>query len=296
MSPSPGRRLALAGSKLTRSKISKAATQILATAKEPPTRSASETRKRKTSDPHDASVPAKTTKPDIVLPTPAGACAAPEDMLMDDDRLSTASGVLSDTCSGPPAAPRTDAAHEDHGSPPAPKAAAKLDLSTLHAAGKLPTSTRKILLTAKSAAAPLSRINPYRVGKAMDTICGPVDQIEHLKSGALLVTTKTLAQAEQLLLRTPDIAFYDTPTPVVASVAWTNQLSYGKIYAPELQEESLDFLLTILSPHNVVGIRKLLSDPKKSFSSALCPDLSEPVPATHTHYWLLSVQCRPLPP
>ncbi|XP_018015321.1 uncharacterized protein LOC108672199 [Hyalella azteca] len=46
--------------------------------------------------------------------------------------------------------------------------------------------------------------------------------------------------------------------------AWSTHLSYGKIFAPELQGESLEYLLSILKPNKVVGVRKLLSDSAKS--------------------------------
>ena len=219
-------------------------------------------RKRKTSLTTTDPAPSKATKQDS---TPA-ADAALDPEAQDLMSVSFNSGVISDDCSAvelhtqtaPPSSTASEVLPTSNHQP-----SARLDLASLHPHDNLPISTRKILISSTSDAQPLSRINPYRVGKAMDALCGPVDSIDHKRSGALIVTTKTLEQAA-LLLRTTEIAFYDVATPVRTTVAWNTQLSYGKIYAPELQEETLDFLLSILQDRNVVGIRKLLSDPKKS--------------------------------
>ena len=43
---------------------------------------------------------------------------------------------------------------------------------------------------------------------------------------------------------------------------WSQQFTYGKLYAPALSHESLDTILDYLSPHGVVAVRKL--NPKVS--------------------------------
>lgn len=112
-----------------------------------------------------------------------------------------------------------------------PRAAfAKLDLNSTHSGTDLPDTTRQILLTSVDASKPLSCINPYRVGTAMDALCRPVDGIAHQRSGGLLLVAKTLTQAK-VLLTTKHVNFTVVPTPVHATVAWSTQLSYGKIYA-----------------------------------------------------------------
>ena len=59
-------------------------------------------------------------------------------------------------------------------------------------------------------------------------------------------------------------------------------IAQGKIYAPELLNIPLQELLTSLSTHGVVGIRKLLQDQAKANSppfvvSIFCPKLPESV-------------------
>lgn len=239
------------------------ARNFLATAKKPPDKQPApckptkQQNKRKNSNPLDPDNPSvKSTKHSNPSPLDPDDSISP-DCVMD---TSQTSGVLSDDCQALPSAQPAQPSdtHPDQQRP----LSARLDLDTLHQADALPADTRKVLLTSKSDSTMLSKINPYRVGKAMDALCGPLEHIEHMRTGGLLVTTKTMSQVEQLLKLT-EISFYDHQTPVSATVAWSTQLSYGKIYAPELQGETLEYLLSILKPDKVVGVRKLLSDPTK---------------------------------
>lgn len=57
-------------------------------------------------------------------------------------------------------------------------------------------------------------------------------------------------------------------------------MSQGKLYAPELQNETLEDILDILKPIGAVSIKKLFSDPNKAavplfvvtFLGQACPD------------------------
>ena len=51
---------------------------------------------------------------------------------------------------------------------------------------------------------------------------------------------------------------------VQGSVAWSTQTVSGKLYAPELADETLDDLLQYFKPHGVVMVRRMFQDPNRS--------------------------------
>ena len=154
---------------------------------------------------------------------------------------------------------------------------AKLDLNSEEQLQSIPASTRSIYITSTSENYNVARLNPFKVAKAIDDLCGSVERVEHKKSGSLLVTTKTNEQVRKILQAK---VFSEDSIPIKTTIAWASHLSYGRVYAPEFLESSLADLLNMLKPCNVVGVRKLYQDPSRShtplyvltFLSRDCPD------------------------
>ena len=142
----------------------------------------------------------------------------------------------------------------------------------------LPTDVRKLHITSLSPSFTLSKLNPIKLGLSIKTLCGDVDNIQHLKSGSIFITCKSFPQVGKLL-HISELPFSPSPIPVKASVALNSQSVQGKIYAPELLDESLSDLCSALRSSSVVDIKKLLNDPTKShvplfvitFFGSTCP-------------------------
>ena len=123
----------------------------------------------------------------------------------------------------------------------------------------------------------LNRINPFLVAKAIDSMWGQVDKVEHMKSGSLLITTRNVQQIHKILQAN---TFTEKQILITSTVAWNTQISQGRIYAPEFLDCTLVELLQLLNPSNVIGIRNLYNDPKQensplyalTFPANKCPD------------------------
>jgi len=141
----------------------------------------------------------------------------------------------------------------------------------------LPNNIRQVFLSSTDNRVRLSSINPFKIGSGIDKICGPVESVVHKRSGSLLITTKSMEQVHKILQCK---TFPENDIPVSAKISWSSQISYGKIYAPEFLDSSLEEILSYLKPEGVIGIRKLLNDPRKvkvplyvlSFIGNKCPD------------------------
>lgn len=92
-------------------------------------------------------------------------------------------------------------------------------------------------------------MDPFRIGKEIDLICGQVEKVEYKPSGSLLITKKTLRQVTNLLQLK---SFTAQNIPINAQVAWGQQISYGKLYAPEFSQDTLDELLDILKRLKII--------------------------------------------
>jgi hypothetical protein len=156
-------------------------------------------------------------------------------------------------------------------------ASARIDLNDPENLKNIPDNTRQVIVTSLDTSKSLTKINPFRIGQELKSICGDVHNVEYQRSGNILITTLTLDQVVKLL----KVQYLtEAKIPVKVCVAWGKQLTYGKLYAPEFQQDTLEYLLTILKPHGVVTVRKLFSDPKKdnvplyvlTFLGRACPD------------------------
>jgi hypothetical protein len=138
---------------------------------------------------------------------------------------------------------------------------ARVNLNDPSYLDNLPEATRHVILTSTTENIILTKLNPILLQIAIDNICGPVSEVEYLRSGSLRIKTHTLEQVHTLLKLK---VFTPAKTTITANVAWTKQLSLGKLYAPELRDITLNMILETLKPHGVVGIRRLLNDPTRS--------------------------------
>ena len=77
----------------------------------------------------------------------------------------------------------------------------------------------------------------------------------------MLITTKNLSQVQTLLSVR---VFSNRNIPVTAKAVWGRQFSFGKIYAPELSELSLEEILELMKHAGVVSVRKLFWDPNRA--------------------------------
>lgn len=140
---------------------------------------------------------------------------------------------------------------------------AKINLDSPSILEKVKTTARAVYLTSSDNRFNLSKINPFKVAQYINKICGPVETVEHKKSGSLFILTKTF---DQVLTLTKLKIFTEKQIPVSCTIAWSTQTCQGRLYAPEFVEDCLDDLLGMLEPCGVVGIRKLYKDPSRSRS------------------------------
>ena len=138
--------------------------------------------------------------------------------------------------------------------------AARVDLTQNNNPDLIATS-RHLLIAGTDPHRRITTLNPLKLQTDIDAICGPISKMEYLKNGTIIATTFTATQTDSLLRATILPSFN---LPISVSIAWARQFTYGKIYAPELSQDSLEEVLEALAPHRVVAVRKLLSDPAKS--------------------------------
>jgi hypothetical protein len=119
--------------------------------------------------------------------------------------------------------------------------------------------------------------------------------VEHRRNGSLLITTNTLEQLKQLvkITRLPL-----SQIPIRGSIAWSTQTVCGKLFAPELVEDTNEDLLELFRDAGVVALRKMFQDPVRSrtplfvltFLGTKCP---EKIRAGYTQYHIDPYYPRP---
>lgn len=152
---------------------------------------------------------------------------------------------------------------------------AKIDLNAN--LENLPQTALQVFIHNATEDKKLATINPYKIKAEIDTLCGPVNNVEHRRNGSLLITTKSTDQVQTIVKST---RLPISQIPIKGSVAWSTQTVSGKIYAPEFAEDTLSDLLELLKPVGVIAIRKFLQDPTKkhipiyvlTFLNNKCPD------------------------
>ena len=193
--------------------------------------------------------------------------ATPQADFMDTGVISDASGVISDAEENalspepglpslsvplPSLSPTSNPASRTSTTltPTAPTSA-RLDMSSF---SPLPPTTRKLYVTSADPDKKLTQMNPCLLQQEVDLLLGPIHTIEYLRSGSLLLTTKTSNQVS-LLLDATHLPTSKIQIPITSTVAWNQQFTYGKLYAREFSFDSLETTLEYLRPHNVVAVR-----------------------------------------
>ena len=106
-------------------------------------------------------------------------------------------------------------------------------------------------------------MNPFHIAREINEICGEVENIEHRRSGSLLIVTKSLEQVK-LLLKIETLS--EKQIPVIVLPDW-GQTVLEKVFIPQFSDDSLKDLFEMLKLQGVVGIRKMFHDPKRAKSS-----------------------------
>ena len=140
-----------------------------------------------------------------------------------------------------------------------------------------PSNVRKLHMVSLSQFFTLSRLNPIKLRQSIHSVCGNVDNVQHLKSGSIYITCTSVSQVEKLL----KVSILPLPShiSIKVSVALNSQSVQGKICATKLLDESLPNVCTALRSSSVVDVRKLLNDPTKAhvplfvltFFGSTCP-------------------------
>ena len=129
----------------------------------------------------------------------------------------------------------------------------------------IPESTRIVHVVSIRPGITLSKLNLIMLSKYLDEVCGEVETVQHLRSGGLFITCRSLEQVKTLLSAT-SIKMHSRADllKVQVAVAMTNQTVSGKVYTHELADMTLNSLLEKLRPSGVISVWELLKDPAKS--------------------------------
>ena len=112
----------------------------------------------------------------------------------------------------------------------------------------------------------LGKINPFKLAKSVDGICGNVCQVKPLRNGQLLIEVKDKSQADKLLKCK---TFVDDQYEVVVSLADKLNCSKGVIYAEELLDVGVGVILENFKQFGVSGVRRLNKGPDRSPTALL---------------------------
>lgn len=146
---------------------------------------------------------------------------------------------------------------------------AQIDMNNADFNNNLPENTRFVHISSNDETVTLSKTNPLILKKTITELCGPIKNCNYLRTGALILECNTLEQVKKLL-KTEILEFkykdreVTKVIPIKTTISLAHQASYGKIYAPELTDMTLEEILDELADFGVISIRKLLRDPTKS--------------------------------
>ena len=131
---------------------------------------------------------------------------------------------------------------------------AQVNINSQEFLDKLPENTRKVHIIANSDVDTLTKLNPWKLEKAINKIAGKLEAVDYLKSGALMATCKSFIQVKTLL-KTTEIGFEDGKTiHVSVTIALAGQTTLGKVYIPQISGAPLHEILQRLEPQGVINI------------------------------------------
>lgn len=140
---------------------------------------------------------------------------------------------------------------------------AKTDLNNI---SEIPPNIKEVIISCNKPGYTLTHINPTILADSLDKIVGKkglIAKVEYLPSGSIHITTHTTETARKIF-STKTINIHNENLQITTTIAWKNQLTYGKLYAPEFKQWPLGEILPVLQTQKVVAIRKLFSDPQRA--------------------------------
>ena len=140
----------------------------------------------------------------------------------------------------------------------ASSAPAQINLSGPDIQEIIPSDARKLFLTnTDNNGTKLANMNPILTTKCINSLTGPVSDIQFLRCGSLFIFCKSLNQLKQLL-DIDILTINNNQIPVKFSLALADQSIQGKFYAHNLKDVPLNEILAELKPYNVVSVEKVL--------------------------------------
>ena len=119
----------------------------------------------------------------------------------------------------------------------------------------------------------LSKISPFTICKAIDGICGSVQQVKPLKNGQLLIKVNDKSQADKLLRCTNLV---NNQYQITVSMASRLNSTQGVIYADELRCVSDSVLLKNFEQFGVYKVQRLNKGPDKTPTALLVLTFNKP--------------------
>ena len=121
-----------------------------------------------------------------------------------------------------------------------PPISARIDLNTQENLTSISSDIKQIFLfNAITDDKQLTSISPGKMKREIDTLVGVVDDVEYRRNGSLLITCKDFNQVSTLLnLKATRLPL--SQLPIKAAVSWSTQMVYGRLYAPEMKDDSLN--------------------------------------------------------
>ena len=143
---------------------------------------------------------------------------------------------------------------------------AQIDINDSEFTSNLPQSTKKLHIIAAAEDVMLTKLNPWKLQKSFNQIAGELENVDYIKSGALLATCYNADQLQKLLKTKFLKLNEDLNIAILVTVALTGQSVQGKVYIPQMDDEEVPIadLLEQLKPQGVINIRKFYHNPEKA--------------------------------
>lgn len=109
-----------------------------------------------------------------------------------------------------------------------------------------------LIMSRKDSEDTLKNVSPFLIKKVIDSLCGQIDSCKKLRSGDILLKTKSATQATKL------IQLISLSNEIKVEVKEHNYLNYtkGVIYSNGLRNISEEEILSELKTQNVMEIKK----------------------------------------
>ena len=103
---------------------------------------------------------------------------------------------------------------------------AKINLDKLE---NLPDNINQIIIASTNINCKLASLNPIKVEKQIQEICGKVKNAEPLRSGGIMITVRNQEQISKIKSCTSFIN-----VQITSKIAWTTQFTYRRLWCPQI--------------------------------------------------------------